>query len=70
MRFRARADLWGDRRVHAARLVCRIRGHRWGQWSQPVELGWRGRVLEQRNRACWRCPKTQFDTRPADTLTP
>jgi hypothetical protein len=64
-----RADVWGDRRVHLARLVCRVLGHRFGPWSQPIDFKWRGQLLVQRNRACTRCPKTEVDTRPADTLT-
>lgn len=57
-----RADIWGDRRVHAARLACLLVGHRFGEWSEPVEIVWRGAGPRQRCRACLRCPRVEFDT--------
>ncbi len=63
-----RADLWGDRRVHAARLMCRLLGHRFGPWSDPRRFTWRGVDLVQRIRACTRCPKTEAKTVTMDTL--
>lgn len=59
-----RADLWGDRRVHAARLACLLSGHRFGPWSEPVGLVWRGKALRQRTRACGRCVRVEFVNEP------
>lgn len=64
------ADLWGDRRAHAARLVCRLLGHRWGGWSEPIDFKWHGQLLVQQTRACLRCPETEVQTVPVDTLAP
>lgn len=56
-----RADVWGDRRVHAARLVCLLAGHRYAAWSPAVDLVWDGAVLRQRVRPCLRCTRVEFE---------
>jgi len=51
--------------LHLRRLLCRVRGHRWGLWAPSVHRDADGCVHRSHHRFCLRCGRIDRHPNPA-----